>query len=142
MKILCVHSFCRIIVDLKLGVYYQKCHDPDCRAQNYKSMEHHLPPDILPAFFDDFDDDELLAATEQAEQMQSARVVESVDVHVGDNGGAKCGGKNGSGGETNVRGNLGVGDGAHGSWQDGEFDITDEEMLAAVSELEDSGIEN
>ena len=27
----------RFVVDLKNGIYYQKCHDLDCRAVNYKS---------------------------------------------------------------------------------------------------------
>lgn len=27
----------RMLVDLCRGVYYQKCHDPDCRAVNFKS---------------------------------------------------------------------------------------------------------
>ena len=31
--------FCfRLVVDMKRGVYYQKCHDPECRAQNFKSL--------------------------------------------------------------------------------------------------------
>ncbi|XP_062518745.1 DNA-directed primase/polymerase protein-like isoform X2 [Corticium candelabrum] len=37
-----------IIVDLKQGVYYQKCHDPDCRKINYKSSEFVLPVEINP----------------------------------------------------------------------------------------------
>ena len=27
----------RIVADLRLGVYYQKCHDPDCRRIDYRS---------------------------------------------------------------------------------------------------------
>ena len=27
----------RIVVDLKRGVYYQKCHDPDCKSIDYRS---------------------------------------------------------------------------------------------------------
>jgi hypothetical protein len=28
---------CRLIADLKRRVFYQKCHDPDCKVLNYKS---------------------------------------------------------------------------------------------------------
>ncbi|XP_072051261.1 DNA-directed primase/polymerase protein-like [Amphiura filiformis] len=156
-----------ILVDLKSGIYYQKCHDPVCKTQNYKSPEHPIPPDCLPAFFDEFEDDVLLAATQQAEQ--DAKVVTCVP-----EGGAKMGGagsddfdddellaatqqieqmqaqveKNeeertsGRGvGSNGVRRTLGGGDEA--SWQQQDnLDITDDEMLAAMSELEDSGIES
>ena len=152
-------------MDLKLGIYYQKCHDPVCKAQNYKSPEQPVPPECLPAFFDEFDDDDLLAATEQAELMHNksevkatavgaedddfndddllaatrqaeetqAKVVKHVDLGV--NGGAARG-------STAARRCL-SGDGGNASWQQLEdVGITDEEMLAAVSEMEDSGIEN
>ncbi|KAL4240945.1 hypothetical protein ACF0H5_001728 [Mactra antiquata] len=51
-----------LIVDLHKGVYYQKCHDPECTRLNYKSPEWPLPIHILPCnYFDDendgFDDD-------------------------------------------------------------------------------------
>ncbi|XP_077999309.1 DNA-directed primase/polymerase protein-like [Glandiceps talaboti] len=52
--------FDRILVDLKQGVFYQKCHDPDCKAQNYKSTDLSVPSQYLPTFSDDVDDDELL----------------------------------------------------------------------------------
>jgi len=29
--------FDRIVVDLKEEVWYQRCHDPDCRRQNFRS---------------------------------------------------------------------------------------------------------
>ncbi|XP_078581195.1 DNA-directed primase/polymerase protein-like [Branchiostoma floridae x Branchiostoma japonicum] len=38
------------VADLKRQVLYQKCHDPVCRAQNYKSPERPLPAEVLPAF--------------------------------------------------------------------------------------------
>lgn len=28
---------CRIVADLRLGVYYQKCYDPDCKSIDYRS---------------------------------------------------------------------------------------------------------
>ena len=34
----CGHYICRYLVDLREGVYYQKCHDPECKATNYKSQ--------------------------------------------------------------------------------------------------------
>ena len=27
----------RLLVDIQRGVYYQKCHDPDCKAVDFKS---------------------------------------------------------------------------------------------------------
>lgn len=36
-----------IVVDLRKGVYYQKCHDPDCKAINFRSPERSLPQDLL-----------------------------------------------------------------------------------------------
>ncbi|XP_064601582.1 DNA-directed primase/polymerase protein-like [Liolophura sinensis] len=44
------------IADLLQGVYYQKCHDPECRSQNYKSADRPLPDYVLPAYY--FRDDE------------------------------------------------------------------------------------
>ncbi|XP_035227110.1 DNA-directed primase/polymerase protein-like isoform X2 [Stegodyphus dumicola] len=32
-----------IIVDIQKNLYYQKCHDPECRAQNFKSKAKMLP---------------------------------------------------------------------------------------------------
>ncbi|NWH36135.1 PRIPO protein, partial [Chloropsis hardwickii] len=41
-----------ILVDLKNEVWYQKCHDPVCREQNFKSQSFPLPPGIcLPYLF-------------------------------------------------------------------------------------------
>ncbi|XP_060552472.1 DNA-directed primase/polymerase protein-like [Ruditapes philippinarum] len=63
-----------LIVDLHAGVWYQKCHDPDCHTQNYKSPEWPLPKNVLPAsYFDDdldleMEDDELLNTTAELEK--------------------------------------------------------------------------
>lgn len=35
-----------IVVDLKEEVWYQRCHDPDCRKQNYRSSSYSLPKEI------------------------------------------------------------------------------------------------
>ncbi|NXB69445.1 PRIPO protein, partial [Donacobius atricapilla] len=43
-----------ILVDLKNEVWYQKCHDPVCREQNFKSQSFPLPPGIcLPSLFEE-----------------------------------------------------------------------------------------
>ena len=62
----------RIVVDLKKGVYYQKCHDPDCKATGYKSVDVPLPSHLLPNY--DFEDEELLTAAIQAEHQASSPV--------------------------------------------------------------------
>ena len=41
-----------IVVDLVSGVYYQKCYDPDCRSQNFKSQDYKLPAELLPVSYD------------------------------------------------------------------------------------------
>ncbi|GFT17605.1 hypothetical protein TNCV_2587201 [Trichonephila clavipes] len=48
-----------IIVDMKKKIYYQKCHDPECRAQNYKSVSENLPESIISLYCvpEDFFDD-------------------------------------------------------------------------------------
>ncbi|XP_062611520.1 DNA-directed primase/polymerase protein-like [Saccostrea cucullata] len=38
------------IVDLKKRIYYQKCHDPACRSQNFKSSDFPLPDSVFPAY--------------------------------------------------------------------------------------------
>ncbi|XP_050392006.1 DNA-directed primase/polymerase protein [Patella vulgata] len=59
------------VVDLKKGVYYQKCHDPDCKLQGFKSKDEYIPQEILPSYYlDDLfdsDEDDFLMAVEQAE---------------------------------------------------------------------------
>ncbi|KAF8763742.1 DNA-directed primase/polymerase protein like [Argiope bruennichi] len=44
------------IVDMKRKIYYQKCHDPECRAQCYKSASQNLPDNIISLYSmpDDF----------------------------------------------------------------------------------------
>ncbi|XP_067130692.1 DNA-directed primase/polymerase protein-like [Centruroides vittatus] len=39
------------IACLKEGIYYQKCYDPKCRSQRFRSKLRKLPPETLPAFF-------------------------------------------------------------------------------------------
>ena len=35
--------FCRIIADLRRGVYYQKCYDPECRRIDFRSSGTYCP---------------------------------------------------------------------------------------------------
>ncbi|KAA0722378.1 DNA-directed primase/polymerase protein [Triplophysa tibetana] len=35
-----------IVVDLKEEVWYQRCHDPDCKRQNYRSSSYPLPQEV------------------------------------------------------------------------------------------------
>ncbi|GFR15755.1 hypothetical protein TNCT_546091 [Trichonephila clavata] len=48
-----------IIVDMKRKIFYQKCHDPECQAQNYKSVSESLPESIISLYCvpEDFFDD-------------------------------------------------------------------------------------
>ncbi len=38
-----------IVVDLLVGVFYQKCYDPECQVSGYRSEERPLPPGLCPA---------------------------------------------------------------------------------------------
>ncbi|NWX56936.1 PRIPO protein, partial [Promerops cafer] len=50
-----------ILVDLKNEVWYQKCHDPVCREQNFKSRSFPLPPGIcLPSLFKEEEESTLM----------------------------------------------------------------------------------
>ncbi|XP_039921757.1 DNA-directed primase/polymerase protein isoform X3 [Hirundo rustica] len=50
-----------ILVDLKNEVWYQKCHDPVCREQNFKSPSFPLPPGIcLPSLFQEEEESTLM----------------------------------------------------------------------------------
>ncbi|WAQ97658.1 PRIPO-like protein, partial [Mya arenaria] len=59
-----------LIADLQRGVFYQKCHDPDCHMQNYKSPASYF--DDLEEEGDngssDMDDEELLNSTLELEK--------------------------------------------------------------------------
>ncbi|XP_071979090.1 DNA-directed primase/polymerase protein [Engystomops pustulosus] len=47
-----------LLVDIKREIWYQKCHDPVCRAQNFKSEFHPLPPEVcLPSIFKEVDEE-------------------------------------------------------------------------------------
>ncbi|XP_044170934.1 DNA-directed primase/polymerase protein-like [Acropora millepora] len=67
-----------IVVDIRRGVYYQKCHDPDCKRIDYRSPERPIPDDINPLTSsqsvedlfksDDVDDAELCKALAEFEE--------------------------------------------------------------------------
>ncbi|XP_023686409.1 DNA-directed primase/polymerase protein [Paramormyrops kingsleyae] len=48
-----------ILVDLKEEVWYQKCHDPVCRSQNYRSSSYPLPQDICFSYLMKEDNEDL-----------------------------------------------------------------------------------
>ncbi|XP_038611225.1 DNA-directed primase/polymerase protein [Tachyglossus aculeatus] len=55
-----------ILVDLKNEIWYQKCHDPACRAENFKSEGSPLPPDVcLPFLFREEEEDAGLTLAER-----------------------------------------------------------------------------
>ncbi|KAK3590349.1 hypothetical protein CHS0354_034900 [Potamilus streckersoni] len=65
------------VVDLQNGMYYQKCHDPDCQKMNFKSKSYLIPEAALPAHFfysedEDFEfdlkDEDLLNAAAEMER--------------------------------------------------------------------------
>ncbi|XP_075716311.1 DNA-directed primase/polymerase protein isoform X3 [Rhinoderma darwinii] len=54
-----------LIVDLKKEMWYQKCYDPDCRAQNFKSECYPLPPEVcLPFILKEEDEESSLTMDE------------------------------------------------------------------------------
>ncbi|NXM70483.1 PRIPO protein, partial [Serilophus lunatus] len=58
-----------ILVDLKNEVWYQKCHDPVCREQNFKSQSFPLPPGIcLPSLFEEEEECTLMDERENIEE--------------------------------------------------------------------------
>ncbi|KAM8969219.1 DNA-directed primase/polymerase protein isoform X1 [Sarcophilus harrisii] len=58
-----------ILVDLKNEVWYQKCHDPVCRAENFKSDCCPLPPEVcLLYLFKEDEDDQILNGTDTKQQ--------------------------------------------------------------------------
>ncbi|XP_029650693.1 DNA-directed primase/polymerase protein-like [Octopus sinensis] len=78
----------RLIVDLKQCVYYQKCHDPDCKRINYRSEDYLLPDNLLPWLNDttldeDFEDSLLVDALESQEKIDDSLLVEAVEVMEG-----------------------------------------------------------
>lgn len=59
----------RILVNLKRKIFYQKCHDPDCKRADFKSTEHPVPSDCLPCLVEeDYEDEELLRALEMVDE--------------------------------------------------------------------------
>ncbi|XP_075053150.1 DNA-directed primase/polymerase protein [Mixophyes fleayi] len=69
-----------LLVDLKREVWYQKCYDPDCRAQNFKSDYYPLPPEVcLPFILKEEDEESSLTMDENGnirENKQNLRLAE------------------------------------------------------------------
>ncbi|XP_034044146.1 DNA-directed primase/polymerase protein [Thalassophryne amazonica] len=53
-----------IIVDLKEEVWYQKCHDPDCK--NFRSSSHPLPPEICMSYIMTLDEEDQVYLMDEA----------------------------------------------------------------------------
>ncbi|CAC5409309.1 PRIMPOL [Mytilus coruscus] len=77
-----------LLADLKRGVYYQKCHDPECKYLSYKSPDKSIPKEALPSFyfdesFDEFDegvdDMDILNAALEMEKTIDDRINENMD---------------------------------------------------------------
>ncbi|XP_025240425.1 DNA-directed primase/polymerase protein isoform X3 [Theropithecus gelada] len=62
------HCFGWILVDLKNEVWYQKCHDPVCKAENFKSDCFPLPAEVCLLFL--FKEEEELT-TDEADETRS-----------------------------------------------------------------------
>ncbi|KAK3714531.1 hypothetical protein QZH41_003878 [Actinostola sp. cb2023] len=72
-----------MVADMRQSVYYQKCHDPECKRINYKSQEKPIPDDINPfslethfldsgLWEDEQEDDDILCrVAEQAENQEN-----------------------------------------------------------------------
>uniref|UniRef100_A0A2H6NBV1 DNA-directed primase/polymerase protein n=2 Tax=Micrurus carvalhoi TaxID=3147026 RepID=A0A2H6NBV1_9SAUR len=65
-----------IIVDLKNENWYQKCHDPICRAENFKSECFPLPAEVcLPFFFKE--DEEYVGTIGESNTEERANAVDA-----------------------------------------------------------------
>ncbi|XP_015906052.2 DNA-directed primase/polymerase protein isoform X1 [Parasteatoda tepidariorum] len=82
-----------LIVDLRKKHYYQKCHDPECRAENYKSVAISLPLSLyLPEDFFDVEcfsqlkseQTETLSNSENSEKKEDRKVENFNDILVED----------------------------------------------------------
>ncbi|XP_021365336.1 DNA-directed primase/polymerase protein-like [Mizuhopecten yessoensis] len=66
-----------MIADLKKAVYYQKCHDPDCKMQNFKSPDYPLPKEVLLSSLFDESEIEFEGETDDQECLQAIMEMES-----------------------------------------------------------------
>ncbi|XP_068134817.1 DNA-directed primase/polymerase protein isoform X1 [Hyperolius riggenbachi] len=70
-----------LLVDLKREVWYQKCHDPICRAQNFKSNYYALPPEVcLPSMFKEGDEEWALTMDENG-NIEKKQMTSHTEVH-------------------------------------------------------------
>ncbi|XP_031568860.1 DNA-directed primase/polymerase protein-like [Actinia tenebrosa] len=76
-----------MVVDMRQGIYYQKCHDPECKKINFRSQEKPIPEEINPfrhekdtldesaLWENDLEDDEVLyQIAEETEQSQDSEL--------------------------------------------------------------------
>ncbi|CAN8003793.1 unnamed protein product [Ixodes hexagonus] len=49
-----------LVADVQVGMYYQKCYDPDCRAISFRSTPRPIPEHCLPSYWLNMVPDELL----------------------------------------------------------------------------------
>ncbi|KAL6110743.1 primpol [Pungitius sinensis] len=60
-----------IVVDLKEEVWYQKCHDPDCK--NFRSASHPLPQEICLSYFIKLDEEDQAYLMDDAGNIEPSR---------------------------------------------------------------------
>ncbi|GCC26963.1 DNA-directed primase/polymerase protein isoform X1 [Chiloscyllium punctatum] len=74
-----------IVVDLKRGIWYQKCYDPVCRTQKFKSENHPLPQECCLDFLIDMDNEFVFTMDEDGniEASQSNVPPTDTNVHLG-----------------------------------------------------------
>ena len=73
-----------LVANLEKRIFYQKCHDPDCRAALFRSQDYLLPTHTVPIEItnhhvatDDMTDQELMIAAEESELLSDVYDIES-----------------------------------------------------------------
>nr|XP_033799271.1 DNA-directed primase/polymerase protein isoform X2 [Geotrypetes seraphini] len=69
-----------ILVDLKKEIWYQKCHDPVCRANNFKSKCFPLSPDICLSFLFREEEDDYMDEVSSCEESKIAHTSHHVQL--------------------------------------------------------------
>ncbi|XP_048364955.1 DNA-directed primase/polymerase protein [Sphaerodactylus townsendi] len=69
-----------IIVDLRREIWYQKCHDPTCKVQNFKSECFPLPSNICLPFLFQEDEDYAYIMDRNGNIKEEAKMLNSTDV--------------------------------------------------------------
>eukprot|EP00730_Choanoeca_flexa_P017805 TRINITY_DN8610_c0_g1_i2.p1 TRINITY_DN8610_c0_g1~~TRINITY_DN8610_c0_g1_i2.p1 ORF type:complete len:520 (+),score=104.42 TRINITY_DN8610_c0_g1_i2:132-1691(+) len=66
-----------IVASLLDGLWYQKCHDPDCRAANFRGQDRLLPVSVIP--FTDSTEDESIGADDDEDDDDDAFLAQAMD---------------------------------------------------------------